>query len=206
MRFLFLHTNFPAQFRHVARALAADPANRVWFATAGGSGEIPGVEKIPFKPHRAVRRDTHHYVRALEHAVLNGQAAYRAVERLRAAGEAPDVVVAHSGWGAGQFMKDAFPRARLLQYFEWYYHADGTDASFLGDPPLTVDDRLRNGAHGARLTVPVGDPESAAAVEIFGPFAARPRIPLPHPPRPCALKSPPCSSPCDMKEAALAWC
>ena len=157
MRFLFLHTNFPAQFRHVARALAADPANRVWFATAGGSGEIPGVEKIPFKPHRAVRRDTHHYVRALEHAVLNGQAAYRAVERLRAAGEAPDVVVAHSGWGAGQFMKDAFPRARLLQYFEWYYHADGTDASFLGDPPLTVDDRLRIRAKNAPILLDLAD-------------------------------------------------
>jgi glycosyltransferase involved in cell wall biosynthesis len=142
MRILFLHTNFPGQYRHLAHLLAGS-GHQVVFATANPEGSLAGVEKRLFKAHRAVRQDIHHYVRPLEHAVLNGQASVRAMLQLKREGFAPDVVCAHSGWGAGQYVKDVFPESGLVGLFEWYYRPHGSDVDFLREAPITDDDLLR---------------------------------------------------------------
>lgn len=150
MRILFLHPNFPAQFRHLATAFGNDPKNQVIFATKNERPEwvIPGVQKVVFTPSREARPETHHYVRTLENAVLQGQASYRAMERLKAMGFIPDVIYGHSGWGPTLFMKDLFPNSPLMCYFEWFYHAQGSDADFDPADPLSSDDicriRLKN--------------------------------------------------------------
>ena len=83
MNILFLHQNFPAQFRFLANALGRQPENKVAFLTAATRGEIPGVRKMGFKPTREPNPDTHRYLRGLERAVLEGQAAYRAGAALK---------------------------------------------------------------------------------------------------------------------------
>jgi glycosyltransferase involved in cell wall biosynthesis/parvulin-like peptidyl-prolyl isomerase len=143
MRILFLHPNFPAQFRHLAAAIAQDSRHQVVFGTTRREGRLPGVTKMIYSPKREARPETHHYVRPLENAVIQGQAVYRMAEQLKARGFVPDVVYGHSGWGPTLLMKDIFPKAKLLCYFEWFYHAHGTDADFDPNEPLTADDEAR---------------------------------------------------------------
>jgi glycosyltransferase involved in cell wall biosynthesis len=144
MKILFLHPNFPAQFRHLATVLGKEPQNHtVVYATNRLEGNIPGVNKIVYEKSRAVRPETHHYVRTLENAVLEGQGVYRVAQKLKDQGFYPDVVYGHSGWGPTLFMKDVFPRATLLCYFEWYYNAYGSDASFDPSDPINADDEAR---------------------------------------------------------------
>lgn len=143
MRILFLHPNFPAQFRHLATALSQDPRNQVVFATSRLEGSIPGVHKVIYQESRPVHSQTHPYVRSLESAVLQGQAAYRSLQQLKATGFVPDVVYAHSGWGPGLFIKDLFPQSKLYCYFEWFYHAHGSDADFDPSEPLDADAEAR---------------------------------------------------------------
>ncbi|OKH17954.1 glycosyl transferase family 1 [Hydrococcus rivularis NIES-593] len=143
MKILFLHPNFPAQFRHLAVALAQDKQNQVVFGTTRKEGQLAGVYKAVYSPSREVRRETHHYVRTLEGAVLQGQAVYRMAEQLKAQGFIPDVVYGHSGWGPTLFIKDVFPKSQLLCYFEWFYRARGSDADFDPREPLTPDDVAR---------------------------------------------------------------
>ncbi|MGD1850814.1 MAG: glycosyltransferase family 4 protein [Cyanophyceae cyanobacterium] len=150
MRILFLHPNFPAQFRHVSAILGRDPNNQVVFGTKNENPEwrIAGVRKVLFKPSRDVHPGTHHYVRPTENAVLQGQAMYRVAEAMRNSGFIPDLIYGHSGWGSTTFIKDAFPESRFLGYFEWFYNARGADADFDPNDPLSVDDiariRLKN--------------------------------------------------------------
>jgi glycosyltransferase involved in cell wall biosynthesis len=143
MRILFLHPNFPAQFRHVAAALAKDSSNQVFFGTTRREGSIPGVNKVFYQAKREARPETHHYVRPLENAVLQGQAVFRMAEQLKAREFVPDVVYGHSGWGPTLFIKDIFPEAKFLCYFEWFYHAHGSDADFDPNEPLSYDDEAR---------------------------------------------------------------
>ncbi len=143
MKILFLHPNFPAQFRHLAAALAKDPNHEVVFGTMRQEGRLPGVRKAYYKTTRQADPATHRYVRPLENAVLQGQAVYRMAQQLKADGFYPHVVYAHSGWGSGMFIKDIFPKATYIGYFEWFYRAHGSDADFDPADPLTADDEAR---------------------------------------------------------------
>jgi glycosyltransferase involved in cell wall biosynthesis len=143
MQILFLHPNFPAQFRHLATLLAQDPNNQVVFGTKREEGSLPQVIKAIYRPLREARAETHHYVRPLENAVLQGQSVYRIAEQMKKQGFNPDIVLGHSGWGPTLFIKDIFPQARLLCYFEWFYHAHGTDADYDPAHPLSADDEAR---------------------------------------------------------------
>ncbi len=140
---LFLHPNFPAQFRHLAKVLGKDPNYQVIFGTKRKEGEIPGVRKFIYEPSREVSPETHHYVRTFENAVLQGQQIYRMGQQLKKEGFYPDIVYGHSGWGPTLFVKDVFPRATLLCYFEWFYHAHGTDADFDPSEPINANDEAR---------------------------------------------------------------
>ncbi|MEO1561476.1 MAG: glycosyltransferase [Cyanobacteria bacterium J06632_19] len=113
------------------------------FGTNRREGSLPGVVKAMYGSSREVRPETHHYVRPLEKAVLQGQGVYRLAEELKQKGFIPDIVYGHSGWGPTLFIKDAFPKATLLCYFEWFYQAHGSDADFDPKDPLTHDDEAR---------------------------------------------------------------
>lgn len=142
MKILLLHPNFPAQFRHVAVALVQQ-GHQVVFGTRREEGQLPGVTKVLYNPSREVKPETHHYLRTLEGAVLQGQAIYRLVEQLKQQKFIPDIVYGHSGWGPTMFIKDVLPKAQLICYFEWFYHANGTDADFDPADPLSADDYPR---------------------------------------------------------------
>lgn len=143
MRFLFLHPNFPAQFRHLAVEIAKQEQHQVVFGTARVDGSLPGVHKEIYAPNREVRPETHNYIKPLASAVLQGQAVYRIADKLKSQGFIPDIVYGHSGWGSTLFIKDIFPQAKLFCYFEWFYHAYGSDADFDPSDPLSADDALR---------------------------------------------------------------
>ncbi|QYO68512.1 glycosyltransferase family 4 protein [Leptolyngbya sp. 7M] len=142
-RILLLHPNFPAQFRHLAKALAERPNYQVVFGTACKEGQISGIHKAVYSPARDVSDNIHSYVEPLEAAVLQGQAAYRMAQDLWVEGFIPDVIYGHSGWGPTLFMKDIFPSAKLLCYFEWFYHAHGSDCNFDPAYSLSADDEAR---------------------------------------------------------------
>ena len=149
MRYLFIHQNFPGQFRHVAKVLADDPSNEVI-----GIGEAPNLKSRPalharirvlsHQPHGSAHKETHHYLRDFEGHLRRGQTVVRLLLKLRDEdGFQPDVIVAHPGWGEGLFLKDIFPNARIIQYFEYYYQGTGGDVGFDPEFPSTLDDQLR---------------------------------------------------------------
>lgn len=143
MRILFLHSNFPAQFRHLATVLGQNPTNQVVFGTTSKQGNITGVSKAIYEPSREPAPQTHQYVRNLESAVIQGQAVYRMALQLKSQGFYPDIVYAHSGWGPGLFIKDVFPKTKYYAYFEWFYHAHGSDADFNPSDPIDADAEAR---------------------------------------------------------------
>jgi glycosyltransferase involved in cell wall biosynthesis len=124
MDIVFIHGNYPAQFRHLAAALGQAREHRVFFLTAREDAEtqpIPGVAIRRFELHRTPHTGTHHYLIATEEAVLKGQAVLRALHALIAEGVQPRLVVCHGGMGLGLFVKDFLPNAVHIGLFEWYF-------------------------------------------------------------------------------------
>ncbi|MBL8706153.1 MAG: glycosyltransferase [Rhodospirillales bacterium] len=171
MKILFLHRFFPAQYRHVAAALAADPANEVRFVAAEREAEPadPRVRLSLYMRSRAAHPTTHHYLQFAENAVLHGQAAFRQMRALAAEGFRPDVICAHAGFGPGMFAADAFPGVPIIAYAEWFYRARNSDADFLplgvdGGSAVSDDDACRLRLRNAGILV-----ELAAATRILSP-------------------------------------
>jgi glycosyltransferase involved in cell wall biosynthesis len=141
---LFLHNNYPGQFRHLAPALGRQPGNRVVFGTQRlDAHPLGGVARAYYEPSREPTPDGHGYVRSTEQSVLVAQAVVRMADRLRRQGFSPDVVVAHSGWGPGLFVKEVFPEAKLLTWIEWYYRTRGANLDYLPEETADVDTALR---------------------------------------------------------------
>lgn len=150
MKILFLHDNFPAQFGLLGDYLARRGAEVV-FGTQREGAASPYMKVFTFKPHREVTKGVHPYAGGFEKAVIAGQAAARACFALKERGFAPDVVVAHSGWGTGMFVKDVWPKTRFVGYFEWYYQPDGADVVFLEPEARNDDETLRARARNAPI-------------------------------------------------------
>lgn len=143
MRVLLVHQNFPGQFKHIAHHWAANPGNEV---LAIGQQHAPGLKNIPMLRYaraREVHAGAHHYLAGTERAILNAQGVARACNTLRARKFEPDIVIGHAGWGETLYIKDVFPKAKLINYFEFFYHATGADTGFDPEFPISVDDHLR---------------------------------------------------------------
>jgi len=154
MRILFIHNNFPAQYRHIAGALAHNPDNKIGFITQNKTGgDMSGVTKLVFEPARKAHASTHLYVKPFENAVLEAQAVVRVLEQLKHKGFVPDVVCAHTGWGSAMFVKDIFPQSPLLLYCEWFTRFQDSDLDFGPASSASLDDILRFRASNAAMLV-----------------------------------------------------
>ena len=152
MRVLFLHNNFPAQFGALARHLSKR-GHEVAFGTRWQGTPPPWLRMVRYQPHREGRKDQHPYLSFVEQAVLNGQALARTAWKMKEEGYSPDLVVAHSGWGPGLYVRDVWPDAKYVGYFEWYYRAKGSDADFLHE--VSRDDLHRLGTRNAAILLDV---------------------------------------------------
>ena len=148
-RFLFIHQNFPGQFRHVAVALAA--AGNEVVALGIHTRNLPGVRCLRYSVAASAQPVTIAALRDMETKVLRGQACAAALAKLHDEGFRPDVIVAHPGWGEALFCQDVFPAARVLVFAEFYYNSHGSDFGF--DPEFAKTDpdalqrlRLKNTA------------------------------------------------------------
>lgn len=146
MRVLFIHQNFPGQFKHLAPALAADPGNEVVALTlqANPAPQWQGVRLVSYQLKQGSTPGVHPWVTDFESKVIRGDGAFRAALALRAAGFNPDVIIAHPGWGESLFLKDVWPDAKLGIYCEFHYHAHGFDVGFDPEfPPADAGDACR---------------------------------------------------------------
>lgn len=132
MNILFVHQNFPGQFKFLAAALAAMPGHTVlaMHMQRTTQRQWRGVHLVPYAADRGSSPGIHPWVGDLETKVIRGEACFRAALALRSQGFTPDVVIAHPGWGESLFLKDVWPRTRLGVYCEFYYRSEGADVGF----------------------------------------------------------------------------
>ncbi len=149
MRFLFVHQNFPGQFLHLVRHLVAARAHEIVFITQPNANEIAGVRKVPYRPPEPTSEATHWTVREFDNAARRAEAVARTAASLKQLGFEPDIIIGHHGWGELLNLRDVWPSAPLLGYFEFFYHTDGIDVGFDPEFPANPADYPRIRAKNA---------------------------------------------------------
>ncbi len=180
MKYLFVHQNFPAQFVHLLRHLAAQNQHELLFITEAQRNHLAGVRKVIRGLPRAPARSTHPYAVELELALARADIVVSAARNLKALGFVPDIIIGHQGWGEMLHLGDVWPYAPLLGYHEFYYNVHGFDVGFDPEFPPAADMaarlRLKNAVNLAALTNPgAGQTPTEFQLSTY-PVWARPKI------------------------------
>ena len=150
MNILFIHQNFPGQFKFLAPALAQQGHHVVAMTMQKvNAKEWQGIKLAHYTASRGTTPNVHPWVSDFETKVIRSEACFKAALQLKASGFTPDVIIAHHGWGESLFLKDVWPHAKLAIYCEFFYHPHGADVGFDPEfPPTDTGDvcrlRLKN--------------------------------------------------------------
>ncbi|WP_045213777.1 hypothetical protein [Desulfonatronovibrio magnus] len=114
MNILFIHQNFPGQFKHLAPALAARGHNvTAMILKQVKTRNWQGIDIVPYAVSKGTTPGIHPWVSDFETKVIRAEACFNAAQKLRYSGFNPDVIIAHHGWGESMFLKDIWPKAKL---------------------------------------------------------------------------------------------
>jgi glycosyltransferase involved in cell wall biosynthesis len=131
MKFLFIHQNFPAQFKNIAPQLARLGHEVVALTPRDlGAENWGGVRIVNYGIDQASGTNLHRWLSDLETKTIRAEACFLAAMKLKKDGFSPDRIIAHPGWGESLFLKEVWPQARLGIYCEFYYNLDGFDVGF----------------------------------------------------------------------------
>ena len=142
MKILFIHQNFPGQFRYLAPALA-ERGHEV-SALAMGGEVMEGVAQFLYRPTQNSTPGVHPWVVDFETKVIRAEGILLKVLEMKSQGYYPDAIVAHHGWGESLFIKEVWPNAPLGIYCEFFYHAHGFDLDF--DPEFYLPNEVSGAA------------------------------------------------------------
>jgi glycosyltransferase involved in cell wall biosynthesis len=126
---LFVHSNFPAQFRDLASALV-ERGTPCWSI---GATAAPGLDGVPIKRWSNAKGSTpgiFPLATRAEADLIRGHAALAAARALKDEGVDPAVIIGHPGWGETVLLHEAFPRARRVLFHELFYQGRGGDIDF----------------------------------------------------------------------------
>ncbi|KAB0679036.1 glycosyltransferase [Aureimonas leprariae] len=162
MNYLFVHNNFPAQFRHLAAHLASDPANEVRAIGADTARPLRRVVLHRYAMSPGHVAQTHPFARRFDNECRRAEQVLYVATMLAETGFSPDVVVAHSGWGEALPLRAVFPEARIVNYCEYFYRSHSSDVNFDPEfPALGLDGLVGLHARNAMALLGLADADLA---------------------------------------------
>lgn len=139
MKILFIHQNFPGQFKHIGPALVRNGHEvRALSMRTHEAAQYGGVRLETYAVGRTSTTTMHPWLSDFETKVIRGEACYMAARGMKSAGFVPDMIVAHHGWGESLFMREVWPSAKIVLYCEFFYRNQGLDVGF--DPEFASQD------------------------------------------------------------------
>jgi glycosyltransferase involved in cell wall biosynthesis len=127
---LFVHNNFPAQFRDLAQVLVARGVRCAAISQAHAVEDVPGVPFIKYGLPRGSTFGIFPLAVRAEADFIRGSMTLKAAQRAKSQGFEPDVIVGHTGWGETVLLKEVWPNVRQVLYPEFFYAGRGRDIGF----------------------------------------------------------------------------
>ena len=159
---LFVHSNFPGQFKGIAQHLAKSPAMRVHAIGSKTAAAMPDVKLARYSVSTDDMTAGHSLARRFEFECRRAEQVIYSASLLRLNQVDPNVIFAHSGWGEAIPLRELFPRARIIVYPEYFYRPRGADVGF--DPEVGqfgVDGAVRVSLRNASTLLALVDADLA---------------------------------------------
>lgn len=135
-KILFLHPNFPAQFKGTCSQLSVENKHDIKFICQTHYGRtISGVDKLVLKGRGGHERTLQISKSEHDRSLYRAEVYREAFILLRNRDWNPEVVISHCGWGCGLYVKDVWPTCRFIAYLEWWFNPEAKLTKRLIDNP-----------------------------------------------------------------------
>jgi len=159
---LFVHNNFPAQFRALSERLATLPDVRVRAIGANTARPLKGVDLMRYSIVAPPSATVHSFARRFDQESRRAEQVIYAANALKVAGFDPAFVYVHPGWGESLPLRTLFPKAVIAVYGEFYYRTQGADVGFdMEFGRLGVDGETRVSLRNAATLLALADADFA---------------------------------------------
>tara|TARA_B110000003_G_C16617930_1_gene522002 strand:- start:686 stop:1930 length:1245 start_codon:yes stop_codon:yes gene_type:complete len=125
---LFVHNNFPAQFKFLAPALSNEGYNVHVISLR--EFQYKNITSHKYEITTGTTKNIHKYAIEFEAKMIRAQSVGLKCLQLKEKGLKPDLIIAHPGWGESYFLKEIWREAKILSYFEFYYNTSNSDVDF----------------------------------------------------------------------------
>jgi glycosyltransferase involved in cell wall biosynthesis len=129
MTILFVHQNFPGQFKHIVNSLSNQ--RHIGLTISKPTEPVPGAWKVyQYHIRRGNQPGLIPSLQDLESKTIRAEACAQAAEQLLKKGLNPQLIIGHPGWGELMFLGEIWPKTPILSYQEFYYQPHGFDFDF----------------------------------------------------------------------------
>jgi glycosyltransferase involved in cell wall biosynthesis len=161
---LFIHTNFPGQFRSLAEHLRSQPNIRVRAIASTTAGSVPGVEAQRYSVAAGPSTAVHSFARRFDQECRRAEQVIYAANALKVQGFDPHLIYVHPGWGEALPLRALFPHAVIATYAEFYFRPRGIDVGFDSEfGQFGVDGETRVTLRNASNLLALADADFAVA-------------------------------------------
>ena len=121
MKILFLHPNFPAQFKNVVKHFADIGHECLFLCQTHHGRSIANVERLCLKGDLGdiFLQDNSNSI--FDKTQIRASQYKRAFSMLNDRNWNPDIVISHTGWGCGIHVREFWPEVKIISYLEWWY-------------------------------------------------------------------------------------
>jgi len=123
MRLLLVHQNFPGQFRDLGPALC-DRGHELKAIGSSQRPSDPRIEVLRYEHNLGERSGIHAHSLEVDEWIRRSEKVAELAIELKRRGWAPDVMLAHPGWGEALLLRQIFPSTPLVIWPELWLRPD----------------------------------------------------------------------------------
>ena len=147
-RVLFLHHNFPGQFKNLAIHLDEEGHDIKFMIETNYIGKIGNIDNIEIETPKTYKNSS------LDGQIECGKRFLKGMKKLKTDGWIPDIVISHAGWGCGVFAKDLFPNCLKIAYNEWWFSLEAPEYRYdYGNKWFNFTEKALQGARLRNLSL-----------------------------------------------------
>ena len=136
MKVLFLHPNFPAQFKHLAKAAGINGNDVKFLCQTHFGRKVDKVQRLALKNDAGHEELERKNLPIFERSQALAKQYRKGFIALKKSNWNPDIVISHSGWGCSLYLKEVWPKCKLISYLEWWFD---TRSSFFSYDEDNID-------------------------------------------------------------------
>lgn len=128
MNILFIHGNFPGQFRRLSQSLGEQSEHDVRFLTAREDHAKQPIDGVRVHQYKDLEANSELGLsQATDLLIRRSKLIQTEILKFRHEGFIPRLIIVHGGMGLGMLLKEVAPEAALVGYFEWYFSQDSAE-------------------------------------------------------------------------------